>query len=99
MASWVVLVLGVVLANIPFVSERLAGVVALGDKKGAWVRLAEWFALFLAFLVLALGIERRVQGTVHTQDWEFYVVIFFLFCVFATPGFIWRYLWLRRGQS
>jgi len=52
--------------------------------------------LFAVFLVVALGIEQRVQGTVHAQDWEFYVILIFLFSVFAVPGFIWRYLWSSR---
>lgn len=95
MAPYSVLLIGLLLANVPFFSERVAGVLSLGARKGAWIRLAEWLVSFFVFMLLAVGIERRVQGTVHSQDWEFYIVLFFMFSVFAAPGFVWRYLWLQ----
>ena len=98
MAQSVVLLLGLVLANLPFAGERLLGVWPCGERKGGWLNFAEWCLFFVVFLVLSLGVERRVQGTVHDQDWEFYVVLFFLFSVFAVPGFIWRYLWGARQR-
>ena len=96
MAQFLVLAIGFVLASLPFISDRILGVWALEAGKSAWLRLAEWCVLFAVFLVVALGIEQRVQGTVHAQDWEFYVILIFLFSVFAVPGFIWRYLWSSR---
>jgi len=53
--------------------------------------LCEWFVLYFFTGFLALGLERKMQGGIHIQDWEFYAVTFFLFIVFAFPGFVYRY--------
>ena len=36
-------------------------------------------------------------GDIHKQNWEFYAINASLFVVFAYPGFVYRYLWRRRG--
>jgi len=46
------------------------------------------------------GIARLLEGKlgdIQHQDWEFYAVNASLFVVFAYPGFVYRYLWRRRG--
>ncbi len=97
MAQFLVLLLGFGLASLPFVSDRVFAAWSLQGVKSAWVCLAEWFVLFFVYLLVSLGIEQRLQGTVHEQDWEFYVILFFLFTVFAVPGFVWRFLWSGRN--
>lgn len=89
---WLVLVVALVAANLPFVNERLFGIVSLRSAhKLLAVRLAELVVLY--FLVGGLGLlfERRV-GQIASQGWEFYVVSAALFLVLAFPGFTWRYL-------
>ncbi len=88
---WLVLLVALVLANLPFVNER-AFVVGprLANKHLGW-RLLE----LLVFGALALGagfaLEARL-GQRHAQGWEFYVAAGCLFLTFAFPGFVWRYL-------
>jgi hypothetical protein len=50
------------------------------------------------FLVsgIALLLEGKF-GNIHTQKCEFYAVNAALFVVFAFPGFVYRFLWRRRG--
>ena len=89
---WLVLLVALVAANLPFVNERLFGLFAMRSAhKLLAVRLAELVLLY--FLVGALGLlfERRV-GQIAPQGWEFYAVSGALFLVLAFPGFTWRYL-------
>jgi len=89
---WLVLVVALVAANLPFMNERLFGVFSLPSAhKLLAVRLGELVALY--FLVGGLGLlfERRV-GQIAPQGWEFYAVSGSLFLVLAFPGFTWRYL-------
>lgn len=92
-----VLLASVVLANLPFVNERLlvVGPVMQPAKHWAW-RLLE--LLLGAGLCVALGVwqEARV-GQVHGQGWAFYAAWTCLFLTFAFPGFVWRHLRRRRA--
>jgi hypothetical protein len=93
---WLVLLVALVAANLPFVNER---VLLVGPRRApkplAW-RLAE--LLLLAALTLGLGfaLEARL-GQRHAQNWEFYAAALCLFVTFAFPGFVWRYLRKRHG--
>ena len=89
---WLVLVLALAAANLPFLNERLFGLLPLRSaRKLLAVRLAELVVLY--FLVGGVGLlfERRV-GQIAPQGWEFYAVSGALFLVLAFPGFTWRYL-------
>lgn len=92
------LTLAVVLANLPFFTERVLFVrrPAAGVKAFGW-RLAELVLLYFVTGGAAWLMEGRV-GQVHKQNWEFYAVTASLFVVFAYPGFVYRYLWRRAGQ-
>lgn len=94
-----VILLAVLGANLPFVNQRLAGI--LGRKsavKPLWLRLIEMVVAY--FVVGALGylIESGI-GNVFAQGWEFYAVTASLFVVFAFPGFVYRYLWRHRPAA
>ncbi|HYF41803.1 MAG TPA: DUF2818 family protein [Ramlibacter sp.] len=91
---WLVIVAAVVAANLPFLNQRLLGVVPMARPKSLGIRLAE--LVFFYFLVggLGLGLERRV-GQIAPQGWEFYAVTGALFLTLAFPGFVWRYLMKR----
>jgi hypothetical protein len=98
--SWTVaalLLLAAVLANLPFVSERLflAWPFRSGIKAIGW-RLLELIAYYFVTGAAAYLMESRL-GPVHTQRWEFYAITACLFLVLAFPGFVYRYLWRRRG--
>ncbi len=96
-STTLLLVLAFVAANLPFLVERIFFVIRprAGSKNFAW-RLLE---LIVMFFVVG-GIARLLEsggGDVHKQNWEFYAVNAALFVVFAYPGFVYRYLWRRRG--
>lgn len=95
LSAWLVILLAVLAANIPFFNERVFALVSLKAGKPLWMRLLELLVLY--FLVLGAGwlLEARL-GNVFAQTWEFYVVTACLFLVFAFPGFVWRYLRRRR---
>jgi len=92
MPTWVFILLAIVAANLPWLSDRVFLIFSpRGERKSAWLRLLEWLVLYAAFLALGFGLERMVNGEVYKQDWEFYVVTALLFLVFAIPGFVYCY--------
>ena len=93
---WLVLLLALTAANLPFVNDRLMGFVALrAGSKTLALRLAEMVLLYFASGAIGLMFERRV-GQIASQGWEFYAVTGALFIVLAFPGFTWRYLLKHR---
>ncbi|MET3390166.1 hypothetical protein ABIC33_000789 [Variovorax sp. 1140] len=93
---WVVLLVALLAANLPFFNDRLLGVVPLATApKSLAVRLAELVVLYFLAGGVGLLFERRA-GQIATQGWEFYAVTSALFVVLAFPGFTWRYLMKHR---
>ncbi|MEJ7688150.1 MAG: DUF2818 family protein [Variovorax sp.] len=93
---WLVLLVALLAANLPFLNERLLGLVPLSARtKSLAIRLAELVVLYFTAGGIGLVFERRV-GQVAPQGWEFYVVTGALFIVLAFPGFTWRYLMKHR---
>jgi hypothetical protein len=90
----ILLLVAFVAANLPFVSQRIGGVVAVAHKRFAW-RLAEFLLLYLLVGAFARLLESR-QMPVHVQGWQFYASTFALFVVFAFPGFVLRFFWCKR---
>ena len=96
LSIWLLILLALVAANLPFVNQRLMTVVPLRApvKNLAWrlLELVLWY-----FIVLGIGLAvERAQGQIHAQGWEFYAVTAALFLTLAFPGFVYRYL-VRRG--
>jgi hypothetical protein len=107
LASWLVIILALLAANLPFFNERLFGVLPLErlplarsfshpgpdgqPTKGAWVRVLELLVLYFVVGGIARLLEGRI-GAVHEQTKEFYMTTVPLFVVLAFPGFILRYL-------
>ena len=86
------LVVAFIAANLPWISERLFGFIALKSaKKPIWLLLLEWFILYLLIGMVALGIEKKFTSDIYAQGWEFYASTLCLFVVFALPGFIYRF--------
>lgn len=92
LATWLLIVIALVCANLPWLSDRILLVKrpAQGIKRGWW-RWSEWLLLYLLTGLIALGLEQKLNGERYPQGWEFYVVTFCIFMVFALPGFIYRY--------
>ena len=94
---YTLLALALILANLPFLSRRLFGVLPLKHKHFGH-HLLELAAGFLLTGVLAYVLEQR-SGQVHPQDWEFYAGTVCLYLVFAFPAFVWRYFWHGRNKE
>lgn len=94
LAAWLVIALAVTAANLPFMNERLFGVIALKGREGRkplWMRLLELLVLYVIVGALARLLESNIGGS-FSQGWEFYAVTVPLFLVLAFPGFVLRYL-------
>lgn len=90
---WILGGLAVVLANLPFISERCFAIVAIQrfSFKPFWLRLSE-LILFYGFVLFA-GMQFEItRGNRFPQEWQFFVVTLCLFVVLAFPGFVYRYL-------
>lgn len=95
---WLVLVVALVTANLPFVNERLF---AFGPrlrpaKAFAW-RLLELLVYALATWGLGSALEASI-GRRSPQGWEFFAAGLCLFVTLASPGFVWRYLRRTRRE-
>jgi hypothetical protein len=92
---WLVLAMGLLLANLPFVNERLFVVGPVRAPKHLAWRLLELLVGAGLCIVLGFMLEGSI-GQRHAQGWAFYVAMGSLFLTFAFPGFVWRYLRRRR---
>lgn len=96
LASWFVILLALFGANLPFLNERLFGVLSLSShRKSFWLRLLEMACLYVIVGAIARLLENR-SGNAFVQGWEFHAVTVCLFIVAAYPGFVLRYLRQRR---
>jgi len=92
-ASWLVIALGLIGANLPFFNSRLLCLFP-ASAKSLWVRLAELLVWYGIVGACGFAFEGAL-GNRFSQGWQFYAITLCLFLVFAFPGFVWRYL-LRR---
>jgi len=92
---WAVIVLAFLAANLPFVSQRVLGMVALKRGKNLGLRLVELVLLYFLVGGIALALE-KYRGQIAPQGWEFYAITGALFVTLAFPGFVFRYLWKHR---
>lgn len=94
-AVWLVLLLAVLAANLPFFNERL---LLVGPRRAPKVfgwRLLELLLLGGGMLGVGMGLEGAL-GQRAPQKWEFYAAWACLFVTLGFPGFVWRYLVRRR---
>lgn len=92
---WLVVLVALLAANLPFVSNRLFAVYALKFPKNLAIRAGELVAWYFVVGGLGLYLEQRA-GQIAPQGWEFYAITGTLFITFAFPGFTWRYLFKHR---
>ncbi len=98
-ASWIVIVLMAVAANLPFLTERLFGLKSLKQsRKPGWLRIIELLVLYFLVLGFARGVESSF-GNTFAQGWQFYAVTVCLFLVLGFPGFVHRYLRRHHGEQ
>ena len=88
---WLVLVVAVLAANLPFANERLFIVGPQQAPKQLGWRLLELLLMWGLLLGVGFALEGHA-GQIQAQGWEFYAAIGFLFLTLAFPGFVWRYL-------
>ncbi|MDD2608968.1 MAG: DUF2818 family protein [Giesbergeria sp.] len=98
-AVWLVVLLAVLAANLPFFHRRILLLGPLPPQGKTWwghlLELVFWYFLVGLF---ALWLEQRV-GQVAAQGWEFYAVTGTLFLTLAFPGFVFRYLVRHRSDA
>jgi hypothetical protein len=92
---WLVVLLALLAANLPFISNRLFAVYPLKLSKNLAIRAGELLVWYLLVGGLGLYLEQR-SGQIAPQGWEFYAITGTLFITFAFPGFTWRYLFKHR---
>ena len=102
-ASWLVIAIALMAANLPFFTEAVFGLIPLrpagpGTRrdKPFVVRLIELVVMYFVVGALAYALEARI-GNAFDQTWEFYAITACLFVVLAFPGFVVRYLRKRRN--
>lgn len=89
------IVLALVAANLPFLSQRLLLVGPLRQPKSLAWRLLELVLLYLLVGGVGLALEKNA-GQIAAQGWEFYAVTGAMFLTLAFPGFVYRHLVHRR---
>jgi hypothetical protein len=95
-AVWLVVLLALGAANLPFLTSRLLGVIPLKKPKTIGLRLLELLGMYVVVGLIGLLLERRL-GQIAPQTWEFYAITGALFLTLAFPGFVYRYL-LKRSD-
>ena len=96
LASWLLIAIALLLANLPFISDNLFGVIPRRSPKPLWLRLAELAVFYVVVGLIARLLEGRIGG-VFEQAKEFYMLTVPLFVTLAFPGFVLRYLRKRRA--
>lgn len=96
MTITILLLLALLAANLPWFSERLFYLIPVnGQQKAIGWSLLELIVLYFIVGGISILVERGSIGQIATQGWEFYAITFSLFLVFASPGFVYRYLWRK----
>jgi len=94
MSATTLILLFFIIANLPWLSDRLLCIYPLITPKRAWIRLVEMLVFYIVSLLVAIAFELKFSGEIYPQGWEFFTVTFCLFLVLAVPGVIYRYQWL-----
>ncbi len=93
MSVWLMIGLFVLIANLPWIGNRVFFIWPL-QPKPVWIRLVELLVYYFISLLIGIAFEIRFSGDVYTQQWEFFVTTLSLFLVLAVPGVVYRYQWL-----
>jgi Protein of unknown function (DUF2818) len=96
LSIWAVLAAAVIGANLPFVNQRWFALVPRTRPKSLGVHLLELVVMYFVVGALGLALEQSA-GQIYPQGWEFYATTAAVFLTLAFPGFVYRYLFRRRG--
>lgn len=92
--TWIVFVLILLAANLPWFSNKLFYVIPVKHKpKNLFWCLFELMVLYFLAGGVALYAEFATFGQTAQQGWEFYAVTVCLFLVFSFPGFVYKAFW------
>jgi hypothetical protein len=83
--------LSLLLANTPFLTRRILGIVKVIQPKSLGLRLLELVFFYGVVGGVGLLLEQSL-GQIAPQGWEFYAITGTLFVTLAFPGFVYRYL-------
>lgn len=89
------LLVGFILANWPFLTERRFGFLGAASKP-FWFRVLELCVSYGLLLAVGWLLESSV-GRVQAQTWNFYAITALIFLLMAYPGYVWRFLRRRRN--
>jgi hypothetical protein len=90
-SGWFIIALALVLANLPFATQRFLSIISLRQAKKPWLYLAESAVAYVTLATIAYTLELQ-EGTVFSQRWQFYAITVSLLVVFSFPGFVYRFL-------
>lgn len=99
MSPTALILLFLVIANLPWITERVFLVYPLATEKSVAIRLLEVVVFYFVSLSIAIAAEIRFSGEVFQQQWEFFVTTFCLFLVLAVPGVVYRFQWLPMQEK
>jgi uncharacterized protein DUF2818 len=94
MSAEILIVVFLIIANLPWVSDRILCVVPLKSPKKVIFRLLEMLVFYIVSLLIAIAFEMKFSGEIYPQGWEFFTITLCLFLVLAVPGVVYRYQWL-----
>ena len=93
MSATTLILLFFVIANLPWISDRVFCIYLLKTPKKIIIRLVETLVFYMVILSVSVALELRFSGDIYPQGWEFFTTIFCLFIVMAVPGVIFCYQW------
>jgi hypothetical protein len=101
-AVWLLIAVAVVTANLPFLSERVFGVLpyrwgGVPAVKPFWLRFFEVLVFYALVGCVGFAFEGSLGNRFH-QGWAFYVITLCLYLVLAYPGFVYRYLYNKKKR-
>lgn len=99
MSAATLIIVFFVIANLPWVSDRILCVFPLKSNKKVIFRLLEMMVFYIVSLLIAIAAEMKFSGDVYPQGWEFITITFCMFLVLAVPGVIYRYQWLTMTKQ
>ena len=96
-AVWLLILLSLAAANLPFVNERLFGLFRLTKlaAKPAWLVVVEVLTYFVLIALLGLAFETTLSNP-FPNGMTLITIGFCIFLVLGFPGFVFRYLLKRK---
>jgi uncharacterized protein DUF2818 len=99
MSAEILIVVFLIIANLPWASDRILCVFPLKSPKKVIFRLLEMLVFYIVSLLIAIAFEMKFSGEIYPQGWEFFTITLCLFLVLAVPGVVYRYQWLTMTKE